>query len=165
MRSICANALLQRAIPGSEIGGLRAHLVGQLLDSQHRFDPGGEPSLVDRLGQIVVGARLEPRDHVLAVGLRGDQDDRRERQIGIGLELPAGFDAVDLRHHDVEQDKTWFDFGGARQRFFAVRRGEYLIARALQREAQDLTDVWFVIRDQDAVAGVFGCVHVVNLSA
>ena len=124
MRSICAkllrHALLKRAIPASEIGRLRGTSVGQLLDPQHRLDPGDERGLVDRLGQIFVGARFEPGDDVLGVGFCGDQDDRHERQIGVGLQLPADFDAVELRHHDVEQDQIRKLLRGRGNRLLAI---------------------------------------------
>ena len=150
MRELLRHALLERAIPRNEIGGLRAHLVGQLLDPQHRLDPGGERGLVDRLGQIFVGARLEPGDDVLAVGLRGDQDDRRERQIGIGLDLPAGFDAVDLRHHDVEQDQIRMMLPGGGDRLLAIGRFDELVALPPEAGAEDVAIGLIVVDDENA---------------
>ena len=88
-RELVCDALLERAVPLGEIGGLRRHLVVQLLDAQHRFHPRHQRGLVDRLGQILVGAGFEPGDHVLGVGLGGHQDDRHERQRRIALEPAA----------------------------------------------------------------------------
>ena len=69
------HAVFERAIPAGEIGGLLAHLVRQLLDPQHRFDPRDQRALIDRLGQIFVGAGLEPGDDVLGVGFCRHQND------------------------------------------------------------------------------------------
>ena len=62
--------------------------------------------MVDRLGQVLVGAGIQPGHDVLGVGHGGDEDDRRERKRGVVLEAPAHLEAVDLRHHDVEQDQV-----------------------------------------------------------
>ena len=48
-----------------ELGRLRVDLVLQLLDPQHGADAREQRGLVDRLGQIVVGAGIEPGDDVL----------------------------------------------------------------------------------------------------
>jgi len=88
--------------------------------TEHRFDPGDQRALVERLGQILVGAGFESGDDVLAVGFGRHQNDRHERQTGVGLDLPAGFDAVHLRHHHIEQDQIGMVLPCRGQRFFPV---------------------------------------------
>ena len=73
---LLCDALLERLVPDREVGRLRLHLIVQRLDAQHRLHAGDQRRLVDRLGQILVGAGFEPGDDVLAVRLGGDQDDR-----------------------------------------------------------------------------------------
>ena len=85
LRQLVGDALLERLVPACEIGRLRGDLVVQLLDPQHRFHARHQRHLVDRLGQILVGAGVEPGHDVLGVGLGGDQNDRHERQ---GLRRP-----------------------------------------------------------------------------
>ena len=106
LRQLIRDALLQRLVPVGEIVGLGRDLVVQLLHAQHRLDARHQRRLVHRLGQIFVGAGFESGDHVLGVGLGGHQDDRHERQARVGLETPRHLDAVDLRHHHVEQDEV-----------------------------------------------------------
>ena len=76
--------------------------------------------LIDRLCQIVVGAGFEPGDDVLRVGPRGDQDHRDERQARVGLQRLDRGDAVELRHHDVEQHEVGKLVADRRQRRLAV---------------------------------------------
>ena len=89
------------------------HLAGQRLDrgragldAQHRAHARDERGVVHRLGQVLVAARFEPRDDVLRVRHRGDHDDGREGEVRVGAQAPAHLDAVELRHHDVEQDQV-----------------------------------------------------------
>ena len=53
-----------------------------------------------RLGHVVVGAGLQPADHVLRAGPRGDHDDR---QVPLRPYGPADGEAVHPRQHQVEQ--------------------------------------------------------------
>ena len=48
----------------------------------------------ERLGDVVVGAELEPDDAVVLVAARGEHDHRNRR---LGAEPPADLDAVDAR--------------------------------------------------------------------
>src|SRR2546422_6610477 len=42
----------------------------------------------------------------LRVGHHGHEDDRREGKIPHRLQPPAHLDAVELRHHDIEEDQV-----------------------------------------------------------
>ena len=66
---LLGDALLERAVPVGEFGGLLLHLVVQRLDAQHRIHPRDQRRLIDRLGQVFVGAGLEPGDDVLVSAL------------------------------------------------------------------------------------------------
>jgi hypothetical protein len=52
--------------------------------------------------------------------LADHQNDRHERQTGVGLDLPAGLDAVHLRHHHIEQDQIGMVLPCRRQGFLPV---------------------------------------------
>jgi hypothetical protein len=60
-------------------------LLLQRLDAQQRLHARLELGELDRLGDVVVGAGVEPLDHVLGAVERGLQHDRHERQPGLAL--------------------------------------------------------------------------------
>lgn len=103
------DALLQSRVPLGKLGGLGLESgrpgvdgVVQRLDPQHGAHAGYERRLVDRLGQVLVAAGREARDHIPGVRHGGHQDDRREGNRRIVPQAPADLEAVELRHHDVE---------------------------------------------------------------
>ena len=130
--------------------GLSLHLVVQLLQPQHRLHPRHQGKLVERLGEIFVGAGLEPGHHILGVGLGGHQDDRHERQRRIALQPAADFDAVELGHHHVEQEKVRQMFAGGGQRFLAVGGLQQLVAVHAEARRQNVPIGLVIVYDQDA---------------
>ena len=69
--------------------------------AQQRPDPGGELLRRERLGEVVVGTRLEPRHDVVGVGTGSDHHDRHVARLA---QRTAQLEAVDAREHDVDQD-------------------------------------------------------------
>src|SRR5690606_17167317 len=61
-----------------ELPVLLLELVLEPLDAEHRADARLELRKVDRLGQVVVSAGIEPHDLVLGRVARGHEDDRDE---------------------------------------------------------------------------------------
>ena len=59
------DALLEVLVPVRQIRRLRLNLVVQRLDPQHRAHARHQSGLIDRLGQIFIGARVEPGNDVL----------------------------------------------------------------------------------------------------
>ena len=149
-RDLVGDALLERLVPGGEVGRLRGDRVVQFLDAQHRFHARDQRGLIDRLGQIFVGAGIEALDHVLAVRLGGHQDDRHERHAGIRLDAAGHFDAVDLRHHHVEQNKVWQMLLGGGERLLAVAGLQQFVAVDFQPRDQNITVGFVVVDDQYA---------------
>src|SRR5690606_31810278 len=70
-----------------ELPVLLLELVLEPLDAEHRADARLELRKVDRLGQVVVSAGIEPHDLVLGRVARGHEDDRDERQVVVVLDL------------------------------------------------------------------------------
>ena len=68
---------------------------------------------VDGLRDVVVGASLESLDLVLGRIERRLHDDRDEREASVGLHTPRDFDAVDMRHHHVEENQIGRGLGEA----------------------------------------------------
>ena len=93
----------------------RAPVEGERPEADHvvgarRLDPaqdGGDAqqqlARLERLGQIVVGARLQARDPVLRRAARGQQQDRH---LALAAQLLGQRQAVLARHHDVEHDQV-----------------------------------------------------------
>ena len=67
----------------------------------------------------------------------------------IGLEPFDGLDAVQLRHHDIEQDEIGQQLADLLQRLDPVRRGRHLVALGLEPHLQDVDIVRDIVDDQD----------------
>ena len=106
--------------------------------------------MVHGFGEVLVGPRLEPGHDVLRVGHRRHEDDRDEHGILPFLEPPADFDAVDFRHHDVEQDQVGRRVPRCGERLLAVGGGDDLVSISRQTRPHDAKIGGVVIGDQDA---------------
>ena len=69
--------------------------------AQHRAQPGQQLARRERLGDVVVGAQLEPHDAIGLVPARGQHDDGH---LALLADAPADLQPVHARHHDVQQD-------------------------------------------------------------
>ena len=59
--STCSrHALLERHVPFADLGGQPLRAVVQRLDPQHRAHAGDQRAVVDRLGEVLVGAASRP---------------------------------------------------------------------------------------------------------
>ncbi len=78
-------------------GGLGRHVVTRT--TQHRIDPGTQFTRSERLGDVVVGARLQTLQCVDLLGARAEHDD-----VGgaCSADPLGGLEAVHSRHVDVE---------------------------------------------------------------
>ncbi len=156
LSELSLDAPLQLLVPQRQLAGLvleparlLLYRVVQGLDAQHRAHPRHQRRLIDRLCQVIVAAGLEPGDDVLGVGPRGDKDDRNEGQRGVGFQLLDRGDAVELRHHDVEQHEIGQLVVNHRERRLAVAGGDHLVALAFEAHLQDLDIVRHVVDDED----------------
>ena len=113
---------------------------------QDRAHAGHQLARAEGLRQVVVAAELEPEDTVDLLVLRGEKDDRHVRA---APQPPADLGAVELRHHDVEDDEVGRLAGEALERLLAVGGLDRAEARLREREGDDLADVGVVIDDQD----------------
>src|SRR5436309_16037550 len=92
-----------RNLVADTLGELFVHvleLVLQRLDPQKRAHASEELLPIDRLGEEVVGADLEPLDALALRIERSDQDDGQERGFRRRTQPPAEIVAVDLGHQD-----------------------------------------------------------------
>ena len=101
----------QRHHPAAEVDlqlvALDRLLLGRLAAhpraAQGGFDAAAELAHRERLGDVVVGADLEPGDLVGLAALRGQHDDRH---LAARAQLAADLDAVELGQHQVEDDEV-----------------------------------------------------------
>ena len=69
--------------------------------AEHRANAGRQLVGMERLGDVVVGAEVEALGLVGGRALGGQQDHRHRPPLA---QLAHDLDAVEVRHHDVEQD-------------------------------------------------------------
>ena len=89
----------------------------ELAPAQERAHPACELGHRERLGDIVVGAELEPEHPVQLGVLRGEHDDRK---VALGTDGAADFGARELGHHHVEQEQVVTAAARGFERRFAV---------------------------------------------
>src|SRR5206468_8938837 len=107
------------------------------------------------LGNEVDRADLEAAHFVLGFAERRKKDDGRLARLGILLQAPARFVAVDPGHHDIEQDQYRVYFARHLDGAFAVARHEEPEATAVERVTQNVEIRRVVVNQQDAI-GIFG---------
>ena len=104
---------------------------------------------LNRLGDVVHRAELQPGHLVGDVAERREEDHDGLLRLGVGLERAAHFEAVDVGHHDVEQHQVGLRAADDLQRRAAVARGEDAVAGAVERPDQHLQVHRAVVHDED----------------
>ena len=74
------------------------------------------------------------------------------------LEQAHHADAVELRHHDVEQDQIRREFAGFRKPLFTIGGGRHFVAVRLEAHAQDLEVFRSIVDRENARRIVQGAV-------
>src|SRR5919106_2000817 len=90
---------------------------GPRLASQHGPHASAQLFRVERLGQVVVGAQFEAADYVIVMVLAGQKDDG---DIGALAQAAHNFEAVHVRHHDVQHNDVGPVLFGKSQGFVSV---------------------------------------------
>ena len=119
-------ALLDRLL---EMRLMALQRVLRLLHLQQRGGPDAKLGFVDRLGDEVVGARLDRAQPIVAARHRGHHDHRHVAGVGILPDAPADLVAVHARHDDVEQHEVGAE-PQLRERFDAVARRFRLVPQS-----------------------------------
>ena len=148
-RPACKMGLAQ--IFGLQIDGQAASA------SQDDLDAGEQLARAEGLGQIVVGAHLQPDD---TIGLVAAGGEHQHRDVGFGAELATERQTVVARKHQIEHDQVdACGDEGALHGLAVAHRGDAQPV-LLQIGAQQITDLAIVVNDQDVVR----CVHAVIFS-
>ena len=120
--------------------------LGAACSPEQRPDAGRQLLRRERLGEVVVGARLEPGDDVVGVVAGRDHDDRHVARLA---QRAAQLEPVDARQHDVDQH----DVGGlAAERLERVLAAGGLLdgpALVLERQLHRRADALVVLDGQD----------------
>ncbi len=83
-----------------------AHIDHRVVFVEDRRHPRLEVVQVYRLGDVIHRTRHHALRTRVAGILRRDQNHRDTGGLRAGFQLAAGFDAVNLRHHHVQQDQV-----------------------------------------------------------
>ena len=121
-------------------------------------DPGQQDGEVERLGQVVVGPRLEPEQHVVGVRAGGQQHHRHE--LPRRAQPPHHLEAVESGQHDIEQDDVEpCTVGGRVNEALQGHRAVLLHLGGetlrLEIELQAPGEVFLVFDDEDAAHDAF----------
>ena len=131
--------------------------------NQH-LHPSEELPQVDRLVDVVVGAAVQPSDSAAGVGAGGHHQHRRQLALRRGLEPAAHLEAIEARHHDVENHHVeWAVIVKAGEGLVTVHRPHGLDSLGLQEVAENLLCVLVVVDDKDPsgswIVGLAHCHH------
>jgi len=148
-------ASLAEEAPATDLGAAIAE--HRAAASAHAAQAVDEPEQVqrrERLGEEQVGAGGAGVALDAVVGVSGEHDDGRVGGDGLGAQPPAGLDAVQPRHVDVEEDDRRLRVPGARDGLFTVSRLRHPVAGdVLERGGDEPPDGGVVVDDHD------GAVH------
>jgi hypothetical protein len=103
----------------------------------------------ERLGDVVVGARLQPGHHV--VGVRPGRD-HHDGDIALAPEGPAHLESVDARQHEVDEHDVGGPAGEGLQSLLATGRFDDRVALVLQGHPHGGLDPLVVLDSQNACA-------------
>ena len=124
-----------------------------LLLLQQDLDARDDLFDVDRLGEVVLDAQLEPADLVLDVGLRRQEDERDRRPVGVLLEPLDELEAVHLRHLGVGDDEVGRRGLDLAERVEPVDRGRDVEAGLLQADFENAKALGVTVDEKEALLG------------
>ncbi len=131
----------------SEIGGaefLNGWLGGAASDGTETGEEDGER---ERFDEIIVSARIETGDDIGGSITSGEHEDGG--MVLGGAEAASDFDAVDARHHDVEDDGIKGADGEGGEGFFAIAGKGYGVILLLKTLGEETAHGRFVFSDEN----------------
>ena len=131
---------------------------GRVRPAQQRAHARDEFVGAERLGDVVVGAELEPDDAVGLFGAGGQHDDRQGGRGRIGAERTADLEAVEAREHQIEQQEIRLAAPQRRQHVGAARNLIHRKARAREAAGEEHRDIG-VVFDDEHTCGLTGSAH------
>ena len=117
---------------------------------QEALNPGHQLGRVERLDQVVVGARPQAADLLLDLAFSGEHDDRDVAGGPfLGPDLRRHLVAVELREHDVEEDQVRSLGAPQAEPLRAVGGNDDFVALLLQRVLKQALHVGVIVDDED----------------
>ena len=138
-----------------QLGVLRFQLLLHGAQLEVGIDPRHDFVDLQGFGDVVHPPGLETRDLAADIGQRRHEDHRDVAGTCLRLQAAADFEAVDPRHHNVEQDEFGQHIGDALQRLFAVLRDHHATTGAFQAFDDHPHVGGVVVHDQDRGSGAF----------
>ena len=133
---------------------LLARLVAQRFLLERRQHARAQQRRIERLEQEILGAELDAAHHGVDLAHRRNHDDRQVVDAALLAQAVEHAEAVELRHHDVEQHQVVAGGGDGRERLHAVRRLVDLAdAQPLEPADQQVAIFRDVVDDEDPRAG------------
>ncbi len=120
-----------------------------LRPAQQRVDTGHHLLRAEGLGDVVVGAELQPDDAVHLVGAGGDHDHGQVGEPVVVADVTADFEPVHAGQHAVEDDEVGAVRMHPRQRVGAVADGVHVVVGTFEVVPQEVSDVRVVLDDED----------------
>ncbi len=117
--------------------------------AQQRAQPGEDLLDVEGLDHVVVGAGVQARDAVGGLHEGGEHEDGGP--VALGAQHPADLEAVDARHHHVEDEHVRRVPVRLRQRLHTVRDRRHPVPLQRQRTLQGMTDGTVVFGEQHSL--------------
>jgi hypothetical protein len=117
---------------------------------QQGFDASQELGHLERFGQIIVRAQLEPDDPIGDVAARREHEDR---QIDATMpQFPADIESTPAGEHDIEDGQLEITAGRLNQSMLAVSAGLHRVAFPVQSLGEKKGEIAFVFDQQNTRA-------------
>ena len=118
--------------------------------AEHGAHARDDLARAERLGDVVVGPELEPRDALLLFGARGDHDDRHGAGLRVGPQGAADVAPVEPWEHDVQEKQIRRVFADSGHDSRPRQHDADLEPGLPQSVAEQVRDVLVVFDDEQA---------------
>jgi hypothetical protein len=120
-----------------------------LRPSEGVLDPQAQLLDVEGLGDVIVGAQLQPGDAVAALVPLGEEQDGDVTGAQVSAQAAAHLVAVDVREDDVQEDQVGELLPRSLQRLLAPRSRLDLVVQGGEVGLQQVGDVGIIFHDQN----------------
>src|SRR5262245_25335294 len=149
MRRIVRMTKRTSAIPTKTIAVRASTDVIGSAATENGLHPRAKLLRAERLADVIIRPGVEPALDVGLLAARSEQDDRHLARRFVLAETSRHLEAVQLRHHHVEDGEIRLRAPSELERLCAVTCLEHGVARALEAEDDQLEDVLVVVGGED----------------